>query len=695
MDTDVLAIDSDSPNLASATITLTNPQTGDVLTFDGTPPTGITCFGSGTSVITLTGVALSGSYQTALQQIKFSNDSIDPSNVTRTIEVVVSDGTSNSNTATAIVQVEAVNNSAPVIDLDPNDSSASVRTTFRTIFTENGSPIPIADTDTTITDLDSPTLVFATITLANRQAGDLLTVTQPLPGGIIASAYDPGTGVLTLTGTATLDDYEVALQRVLYGSTSEDPGTDDRLIEVLVNDGVNTSNVAAALINVLAVNDAPDILLDTSAAYVENAAVTPLAPLATLTDVDDAEFSEAVIRITDGTIPGDGDILSVDGLTSGTTNGITFLWDAAEHALVFTGASLAENYQDLLRIVGFNSTSDNPTDFGARATRVLTWSVSDGTAVTTTTTTIDILDVNDAPQAAVAATASYTENAAPVVLSPASIASDVDNITLVEGEVRIVSGAVDGDLLTVNGLQSGTFSGIEFSYDPVLRSLTFTHPSLVADYEAFLEAIAFSSTSDDPTNSGLDPTRTLAWFLFDGDAFSDVQTTVLFDHRAGRPAGEHGAGRKERQRGRDAANRRRVGRRRGHCDAHDHADGPERQASRDRRYRRERQRHRHRDHHRHGRGDQHGARRPLLHRQPQLQRIRHADGHHWRRHRAGHRHGRHHGQRGQRSPGARSRRRQFERRGRGGLHDNFHRGRRRRCGRRPRRPGRRRRQFEI
>ena len=301
------------------------------------------------AVITLTGVALSGSYQTALQQIKFSNGSIDPSNVTRIIEVVVSDGTSNSNTATAIVQVEAVNNSAPVIDLDPNDSSGSVRTTFRTIFTENGAPIPIADTDTTITDLDSTTLVSATITLANRQAGDLLTVTLPLPGGIVASAYDPGTGVLTLTGTATLDDYEAALQQVLYSNTSDDPVTDDRLIEVVVNDGVNTSNVAAALINVVAVNDAPDILLDTSAAYVENAAVTALAPLATLTDVDDAEFSEAVVRITDGAIPGDGDTLTVGGLTSGTINGITFLWDAAEHALVFTGASSVANYQDLLR----------------------------------------------------------------------------------------------------------------------------------------------------------------------------------------------------------------------------------------------------------------------------------------------------------------------------------------------------------
>ena len=120
-DTDVSIIDGDSPNLASATITLTNPQADDVLTFEGTPPTGIAVLGSGTAVITLTGGASSVNYQTALQQIKFSNGNIDPSNVTRVIEVAVSDGSSSSNTATALVQVEAVNNSAPVIDLDPDD----------------------------------------------------------------------------------------------------------------------------------------------------------------------------------------------------------------------------------------------------------------------------------------------------------------------------------------------------------------------------------------------------------------------------------------------------------------------------------------------------------------------------------------------------------------------------------------------
>jgi hypothetical protein len=163
---------------------------------------------------------------------------------------------------------------------------------------------------------------------------------------------------------------------------------------------------------------------------------------------------------------------------------------------------LVANYQNLLRTVEFHSTSDNPTDFNANLARTLTWSVSGGTAVTTATTTLNIVAVNDAPQATVAAAASYTENGAPVVVSPASTVTDVDDIDLVSGEVRIVSGAVAGDLLTVNGLQSGTFLGIDFSYDAVLHSLTFTHPRDVANYQAFLEAVAFSSTSDNPTDFG-------------------------------------------------------------------------------------------------------------------------------------------------------------------------------------------------
>ena len=259
VDTDVRIFDDDDPNFASATITLTNPDFNDFLTFVGTPPPGILVSGAFSTTITLTGVASQLDYELALKQIRFNNDSADPSNVTRTIEIVVNDGTINSNIATALVQVEAVNNSAPAVDLDPDDSTGTARTTFRTIFTENGPPTQIADTDTTITDVDSTTLVSATITLVNQTSFDQLTVTLPLPGGIVASAYDPATGVLTLTGTATLDDYEVALQQIHYTNDNDNPDTQDRLIEVVVNDGVNTSNVAAAVITVVTANDAPEV----------------------------------------------------------------------------------------------------------------------------------------------------------------------------------------------------------------------------------------------------------------------------------------------------------------------------------------------------------------------------------------------------------------------------------------------------
>ena len=259
-------------------------------------PPGITAsaYDSATGILTLTGTASLAAYQTALQQITFDNTGTTPSTANRVIDIVVNDGASNSNTAKAFIQVEVVNNSAPVLDLDPNDSGGSARTTFRTAFTENGDPVPIADVDTSITDSDSTELVSATITLTNPQTGDLLTVSGALPGAIATVGYDPGTGVLTLTGVGTLAEYETALKQIFYSSTSNDPGTEDRLIEVVVNDGANNSNVAAALISVTATNDAPVITVDPSAAYVENAAAVVLAPSATLSDVDDTELNFSI-----------------------------------------------------------------------------------------------------------------------------------------------------------------------------------------------------------------------------------------------------------------------------------------------------------------------------------------------------------------------------------------------------------------
>ena len=148
VDTDVSVIDNDSPNLVSATITLTNLDADDSLTVDTPPlPGGITSvYDSVTGVLTLTGAASAADYQTALLQIRFDAGT-NPSTETRIIDVVVNDGTVASNLAHAIVEVTQVNNSAPTLDLDGNNTTLP-GTSYRTTFTENGprsrlrTPIP-------------------------------------------------------------------------------------------------------------------------------------------------------------------------------------------------------------------------------------------------------------------------------------------------------------------------------------------------------------------------------------------------------------------------------------------------------------------------------------------------------------------------------------------------------------------------
>ncbi|MFT3848316.1 MAG: retention module-containing protein [Propionivibrio sp.] len=151
-------------------------------------------------------------------------------------------------TATVTVNVGAVND-APVLDLDGSAAGSG----YTTNYTENAAGVSIADTDVAITDVDSTNIVSATITLTNARAGDVLAV-GGLPAGISASISG---SVVTLSGSASLADYQNALRAVTFASTSENPDTTARSITVTVNDGSANSNTAITTVNVTAVNDAP------------------------------------------------------------------------------------------------------------------------------------------------------------------------------------------------------------------------------------------------------------------------------------------------------------------------------------------------------------------------------------------------------------------------------------------------------
>lgn len=153
--------------------------------------------------------------------------------------------------STAFLDILPVNTLPPSLDLD-GDNSGGGGSDWTTTFRMGGSPIPIVDVDVTITDTDSTTIASATFTLrGNGQVppNDILKINGTLPAGITASAYNATTGVLTLTGVASLAAYQTALRQVVF-STTDAFYNADRIISVTVNDGVHDSNTATSFVHV-------------------------------------------------------------------------------------------------------------------------------------------------------------------------------------------------------------------------------------------------------------------------------------------------------------------------------------------------------------------------------------------------------------------------------------------------------------
>jgi len=178
-----------------------------------------------------------------------------------TFDYTISDGHGGEDTATVLITVTDVND-APILDLDGDNNHDDTNTTgYQGLYMENGLPVSIVDSDRNITDIDSNHIQSATITLLNPQANDVLTA-GTLPSGIKASAYNVNLGVITLTGSASLSDYEQALEAIKFSNTERNPDTTDRVFDVVVNDGELNSNVAKTTISILLDSDGDGISND-------------------------------------------------------------------------------------------------------------------------------------------------------------------------------------------------------------------------------------------------------------------------------------------------------------------------------------------------------------------------------------------------------------------------------------------------
>ena len=259
---------------------------------------GVGVAGSGTATLTLTGTlaAINAYLGSASAPVYVP---VADANGPVTLTMTTNDG-GNTGTGGALTDVDTATitivpvNDAPVLDLDASGAG----TGFSTTYTENGAGVAIADTDSLITDIDSANMTSATVIIANGQAGDVLSIAGTLPAGITAN-WNPATFTLTLTGAATKAAYETALEQVRYASTSENPSTTPRTINVTVNDGVASSNTAVATVNVVVVNDAPVNTVPGPASVAEDV-LTAISGIS-VADVDNGTVT-VTLSVANGTL---------------------------------------------------------------------------------------------------------------------------------------------------------------------------------------------------------------------------------------------------------------------------------------------------------------------------------------------------------------------------------------------------------
>jgi len=330
-------------------------------------------------VVTFNASSTPSAVEALVRNITYENVAEDPSTVSRTVRFVLTDGDGGtSNTETETINVAAVNDLS-VVTMDAS-----------TLTYTGGSAIDI-DSTLTVTDVDDSVLVSAEVRLANGyvQGEDVLVFVDQSG---ITGAFNATTGILTLTGSATVADYETALRSVQYNNVNSSPTFGILTSTFTVNDGTGVSNVATRQIEVI--DEDPPRVPNDSATVVEGGAV--VIDLA----ANDSDNFDAL------------DLTSIS-IVSGPTNGsvlvngdgtVTYTHDGSE-TTADTFTYTIEDSSDLLSNVATVSLTITPVNDAPTITTIV-----DQTLLEDTVTGAIAFTIGDAETAAGTLTVTATSN---------------------------------------------------------------------------------------------------------------------------------------------------------------------------------------------------------------------------------------------------------------------------------------------
>ncbi len=248
----------------------------------------------------------------------------------------------------------------------------------------------------------------------------------------------------------------------------------------------------------------------TPLAYTEGDPPVNITSTINVSDPDDTNLDSAIIRIRTNYQN------SEDRLNFTNTFFITGTWNQVTGILKLTGSTTIANYRTALRNVRYeNTNTDNPST----ALRTVDFRVHDGDNYSDSVQrNITVTRINDAPVlSAIEGTAvTYTENAAPVILSSLITVTDVDDDNMESATIQITGNYAS----TQDVLGFTSVGGILGTWYPATGTLSLTGTSSKANYNTALRSVTYQNTSENPSTAA----RTVTFMVNDGDINSNPRT---------------------------------------------------------------------------------------------------------------------------------------------------------------------------
>ena len=358
----------------------------------------------------IVGPGIPRDFNSVLQSVQYENLNNNPTiSIPRTIsyQVLDTEGRTNAEDAIATITLASVND-PPQLSLAADGISGM----GVVLFEEGGLAVQVAP-NISVIDQDDTELVRAEVTLTSPMLSlDALSINT---NENLNSVYDGSTGVLTLSGSGTLSQYQSALSNVLFSSTDSpflDIALDSltRTVTIQTFDGEDQSGLVTVQVQFMPNNDAPIITLPNPVVtFRDGDNMILIAPTADISDTDNRQLESMTIEL-EGDI--DDNILRSGELSS--------------RVLVFDQGNVAD-YISILRAIVFVDLALEPALISRRITiEVCDFQLcSEETAIT-----IDVQDVNDNTPTFSMATYQYS------VMENSEIGTTIGSLSVSDGDIE-------------------------------------------------------------------------------------------------------------------------------------------------------------------------------------------------------------------------------------------------------------------